>query len=529
MKSSIILSLALCLAAFSANAQSFTSAASGLDRVPGELIVKFKDPARLGAAIDQQTGQVLSLDSAAIRLILGSEAVSSIDYLFEPSIAPELLSRSSAAGIEPQSYLKPVMRVFYNGDINLRQEINRLEQHPAVDYAEPNFIVNISDMQPVSPALTESEAMEWVKSHVSKTTKMEGVTPNDPLYAGQTNTSLTKIDEVWNQTTGNGQTLIAILDTGVDKDHPDLADNIWYNQAEVDGIEGYDDDGNGYIDDMFGWDFINEDNLPLDDNSHGTHVAGIAAAVGNNGIGITGAIWDAKIMSVKVFQSSGRGDVATIARGIEYAANNGAHLLNMSFGTYAESVTLRRALEDAYVNAILVASAGNDGRCIGPGIGCAPLYPGAYAFVLGVEDNPKPPGGYTNFDQDGPVFSKYPNLLNYEVTSPGTSIMSTIPGGGYRAYTGTSMSAPLLAGAMALYNETKPGDSKELMFGNLINTSGTYFNLEGAIAIEPRPDLKVITAEIIDTLNSQNGDYQADVGETIQIKPTIKNYWGTIK
>ena len=129
--------------------------------------------------------------------------------------------------------------------------------------------------------------------------------------------------------------------------------------------EDYDDDGNGFVDDIE-VDFINIDNAPLDDNMHGTHVAGIAGAVGNNGIGIAGAAWDVKLMPIKVFQSTGQGNSVTISEGIEYAYYNGATVINMSFSSSNESLTMRLALENAYATAILVAASGNYGIEIGP-------------------------------------------------------------------------------------------------------------------------------------------------------------------
>ena len=255
---------------------------------------------------------------------------------------------------------------------------------------------------------------------------------------------------------------------------------------------------------------------------HGTHVAGIAGAVGNNGIGIAGAAWNVKLMHIKVFQSTGQGNTTTIADGIEYASSNGATIINMSFGSYAESSTLRLALENAYATSVLVAAAGNDKVAIGPCSVCLPFYPAAYPYVLGVEDN----ANYSNYDQDGPIFSGYDNFLNYELTAPGTGIMSTIPGGGYNTLTGTSMSAPLVAGAMALYYQIKPDDSKELLFGNLINTSSTYIDFLAAIEIVPTPKLAVLSTIERDTINSQNGNGFFEPGETIEILPLIKNYWG---
>ena len=153
--------------------------------------------------------------------------------------------------------------------------------------------------------ITEEEASKISKSNSSSST----IGVNDPLYSSQTNITTVNIDDVWEQyTTGDGSQVIAILDTGGDYTHPDLEANTWINTEELNGIEGYDDDGNGYVDDIRGWDFHHQTNTPLDDNMHGTHVAGVAGAVGNNGRGIAGAAWDVKLMHIKVFQASGVGD-----------------------------------------------------------------------------------------------------------------------------------------------------------------------------------------------------------------------------
>ena len=208
----------------------------------------------------------------------------------------------------------------------------------------------------------------------------------------------------------------------------------------------------------------------------------------------------------------------------------------MSFGSLAESSTLKLALETAYNSSILVAAAGNDRLPIGPcpvPIICLPFYPAAYNYVLGIEDRPRPPSGYTNWDQDGPIVSYYANLLNYELAAPGTGIMSTVPNGGYATLTGTSMATPLVAGALALYAELKPDDSKELMFANLINTSENpatpypgFVDFLSAIEVEPTPKLALISSVQRDTINSQNGNGFWEPGETIEILPLIKNYWG---
>jgi len=450
-----------------------------------------------------------------------------------------------------QEFERPSLHNIYK--LKIQQEyqifeaIEELKQDPNVLYAEPNYILSITNDKAVSPPLTESELKQFsiFNSQFSiphnplptpATPPPPRSIPNDPLYSQQWGIPATNIDDVWDSVAGADSTqVIGILDTGVDWLHPDLANKIWVNTDEIPG-NGIDDDGNGKIDDVRGWDFINNDNNPQDDNSHGTHCAGIAAAETNNGIGISGVSPGARIMPIKVFQSSGQGDVATIAQGITYAANNGATVLSMSFGTYAESLTMKSALANAYATAVLVAAGGNDGLCIGPekcsdGRWGRPVYPGSYSFVLGVEATKQSPDAcgmracFSNYDQDGPVFSAYPDLLNYELKAPGQEIISCVPGGNYRLYSGTSMATPLVAGAVSLYRTLKPGESTEMLFGNLINSMGDHLDLEAALNIVPTPVLNMVTYEIADTLDGDRDD-RVDAGETIEFRVTVRNTWG---
>ncbi|TXD49020.1 S8 family serine peptidase [Polaribacter sp. IC063] len=483
--------------------------------VPSKIIVKLKDN------VDTKTtynAKGKGISKVNIGQLLGIESkVKSTTILFTEkailkSVARKKQKRTDYRVPNPGT-LKNIFLVDLNSKTeNIQEILATLNKNEKVEYAEPDFNYDVNDFT------IDSEII-----YPKKETTNNAVTPNDPLYSEQTNIAAVKIDKVWDAYgTGDGSQTIAILDTGIDYTHPDLAENIWINEAELNGVEGFDDDGNGYIDDIRGWDFINVDNAPLDDNMHGTHVAGIAGAVGGNGIGIAGAVWNVKLMPIKVFQSNGVGNASTIAEGVTYASENGATILNMSFGSYAESFTLRNALENAYATSVLVASAGNDGVCIGPGPFCAPSYPGAYTFVIGVQDA----AGYSNNDQDGPIFSKYDNLLNYETTAPGTAIMSAVPNGGYRKLTGTSMSSPLLAGGVALCLQQNPDDSKELLFGNLINTAATFVDIEAAITVVPEPELRVLSALVLDTINGQNGNDFIEPNETIEIFPLVKNYWG---
>lgn len=503
---------------------------------PGELIIKLKDEVnaklkyssagKTTSSLDLKAFLDIDADFEKVSVMFSEKSIKkSLDNkkkMMQKAAMKKSVNPNDGSIAKLPVSLKNIFKVKLKNTQDPSQVLKLIEdvkQNPDVEFAEPNYRFSINDFTIDSEILTEED----LKSIKREEKASSSLVPNDALYSQQTNISDVNIDKVWESgTTGDGSQVIAILDTGVDYNHPDLKDNIWINEAELNGVEGFDDDGNGYVDDIYGWDFINLDAKPLDDNMHGTHVAGIAGAAGNNELGIAGAAWNVKLMPVKVFQSNGVGNASTIAEGIEYAANNGATVINMSFGTYAESLTMKAALDNAYATAVLVASAGNDGRCIGPGIGCVPSYPAAYTFVLGVEDA----APYSNFDQDGPIYSGYSNLLNYEVKAPGTGILSTVPNGGYRNLTGTSMSAPLLAGGIALYLENKPEDSKELIFGNLINTSNTYVDFLEAINVVPTPELKVLSAMTKDTLSGQNGNGFLEPGEIIDIFPLVKNYWG---
>jgi len=510
---------------------------------PGELIVKLKDNVEAGVTY-AENGKAISSFNVGELLNIDDKVASSEVMFHQKSIEASIANSqrlkavyAAKAAANPNNGYTPkepltMKNVFVvkttDEQENILQLIQQIKDDPSVEYAEPNYNFSIDDFE-VGEIITAEEA-----SKMSTTNSMLPIEVNDPLYSSQSNITTTNIDDVWDQyTTGDGSQVIAILDTGGDYTHPDLEANTWINEAELNGVEGYDDDGNGFVDDIRGWDFINIDNAPLDDNMHGTHVAGIAGAVGNNGIGIAGAAWDVKLMHIKVFQSTGQGNSTNIAAGVEYASNNGATIINMSFGSYAESSTLKLALETAYNSSFLVGAAGNNGAPIGPCLGCAPMYPGAYNYVLGIEDRPRPPFGYTNYDQDGPIYTAYPTLLNYELAAPGTGIMSTVPNGGYATLTGTSMATPLVAGAMALYNQIKPEDSKELIFGNLINTSPNpgssqpgFVDFLAAIEVEPTPELAIISSVQRDTISGQNGNGFWEPGETIEILPLIKNYWG---
>lgn len=280
------------------------------------------------------------------------------------------------------------------------------------------------------------------------TTPSTGVTPfADVPYYGATNEwNLNQINapEAWARGyTGQG-VVVAVIDTGVDLDHPELVDQLWVNAGEIPG-NGIDDDGNGYTDDSYGWDFASNDNWPDDGNGHGTHVAGTIAAA-YNGTGPTGVAWGASIMAVRVLGDNGSGTMSGVAAGIRYAVDNGADIINLSLGG-SYSSTILAAMQYAQSRGVLiVAAAGND-------YGTVPGYParfsGSLSNVLSVGAH-NSSGGIASFSNDVGTSGAV------QVDAPGVSIFSTYVGGRHTLLSGTSMATPHVAALAALALSANP-------------------------------------------------------------------------
>ncbi len=219
--------------------------------------------------------------------------------------------------------------------------------------------------------------------------------------------------EAWGITTGSSDVVIAVIDTGVDYNHPDLSANIWTNPGEIAG-NGIDDDGNGYVDDVRGWDFVDDDNDPIDSNDHGTHVAGTIAAAGNNSTGVTGVSWAAKIMVLRFLDVFGSGTTADAVSAIEYANAKGAHVINNSWEGAGFSQALKDAIDAS--SAVVVCAAGNDGT----DNDSSPHYPASYVSsnIIAV--------AATGQDDNLAYFSNY-GAISVDVAAPGTNIFSCEP------------------------------------------------------------------------------------------------------
>ena len=507
----------------------------------GQVIVKFKTGS--GVRVQKVKGKFKTSAVSAVDRVMNALGVAE---------AEELMPLSGAiTTAKPRRAKAPNGRVVEEPDLSqlyclsfdtakvkhVHEAVEMLKEVSEVEYAEPNYLAFIS----ADGAATDSA------TYVS-----------EPLYSEQWAPAAINLPALWNMSLADAKRpVIAILDTGVDINHPDLKDNIWTNEKEANGSDFEDDDNNGYCDDVHGWDFIHNTAIisdGMDGNGHGTHCAGIAAAVGNNGIGITGANPNAKILPIKVMGDDGTGDVATIVRGIDYAVASGANILSMSLGG-GYSVAEYQALSKAYAAYIpIVAAAGNSGKSIydtrdPSGL----LFPAAYDIVLGVMASGQSGqrASYSNYDPDGPFYTQYANtdrnysqkddtslgeFWNYDLMAPGTGIMSTLPGGKYGKLSGTSMATPLVAGTLSRMLQVKGFDyAKDYgIFGDMAEAKmkGTdVFDAKAAVSYDEsnREVALRLLAITIDDKEFGDGDGNADAGETIAIYPTIRSLWGEAK
>jgi large repetitive protein len=277
-------------------------------------------------------------------------------------------------------------------------------------------------------------------------------------------------DLAWDVATGDPNFLIAVIDGGIDPAHPDLVDNMWTNLPEANGVAGVDDDGNGYIDDVRGWDFVFNDPNPGNGGgapTHGSHVSGTIAGRGNNGIGVTGVVWQAKIIPLRFIDSTGATSNAILA--VQYAVDKGAKLSNNSWGGGAFSQALRDAIFNAGTQGhLFVAAAGNSAG----NSDTAPLYPAAYdpPSILSVA-NINNTGGLSSTSNFG--------LVTVDLGAPGSNVWSAVAGGTYNWLSGTSMASPHVAGAAALLWSQRPTWTWQQIKARLMDTTRPLASIQG--------------------------------------------------
>lgn len=394
----------------------------GQEMVPGELIVQLKGSAEAGLMSNfasEYGGKVI-------------ENIQMPDSVFK-SVGGDMLHMKLPAGID------------------YSEAVAAMKDDPRVSYAEPNLVFTL-------PEIMEGQDQGGEPDPTNPNDlnpKLWGL--NNEGQTGGTAGADVSAKEAWAIQTGdkseNGP-LIAVIDTGIDYSHPDLAANMWTNPGEIPG-DGIDNDNNGVIDDVHGYYPGQDSGDPMDGHSHGTHCAGTIGAVGNNGIGVTGVMQDARLMAVKIFSDSGRTSAVDIVKGINYATQMGADITSNSWGGGGRSEAIKGAFEAS--PALHVIAAGNSGY-----------------------DNDKRDNFPSNYDLDSIVavaatdhndtkagFSQY-GATKVDVGAPGKDVYSTINGGGYASYSGTSMATPHVSGGAGLIMSEYPDASNEEVKARLI-------------------------------------------------------------
>ena len=303
--------------------------------------------------------------------------------------------------------------------LTVLETLNNLVSDPLVAYAEPDYLLS---------AMLSVNDPDYSNQYGLNNTGQNGGTANADI----------SIEAAWDTQTG-ADIIVAVIDSGVDYTHQDLSANMWTNVAEIPGNR-IDDDNNGYVDDVRGWNFSGNNNNPMDDNNHGTHIAGVIGAKSNNGIGVTGINWNVKIMPLKFMYSGGQGRTSSAINALEYAIANGAKISNNSWGGGSYSQALFDAIQAANrAGHLFVAASGNDGS----NNDRTAHYPTSYnlpnIISVGASDNTDSIANFSNFGSQ-----------TVDLLAPGVSVYSTIRNNGYRSMSGTSMATPFVTGVAAL-------------------------------------------------------------------------------
>lgn len=377
-----------------------------------------------------------------------------------------------ATVIKEYSEVKGLQLVKIPANISLKNAILKYKKNSNVIYAEPNYAYAANSI------------------------------PDDTYYDYQWGLSQINASSAWNITTGSHNVIIAVIDSGIDLTHADLKANIWINPREIAG-NGIDDDHNGYIDDVYGWNFIKNNSNVTDDDGHGTHVAGIIAGEGSNSKGITGIMWGATIMPLKFLDSKGNGYVDDAVSAIRYATKMGASIISCSWGGSEYSQALKDVIDTSF--ALVVCAAGNEDR--GTNDDVSPVYPACFTSknIISV--------AATDKNDELASFSDY-GLNSVDVAAPGTSIFSTLPGSHYGYMQGTSMAVPYVTGLAGLIKSLRPDLTALQIKYTILNNVDHISSLAGKVLTGGRINaFKALTNIITDSTapsvssNPKGGSY----------------------
>jgi thermitase len=518
--------------------------------IPGELIVKFRDTAPVGAVAEE-----LSARSQPFADVTDTAALDELNRRHGAARFRRIVRRQGSPTRTTRGRISRALAESLNASDQQQHAAQGAKRRAGA--GQPRYLGNMyrvrlsdpqADVEQLAAAYAGEPNVEYAHpNYLMPTSQAQTRVPDDPLYPEQWAHQRTDIEAAWHHQTGSSEVVIAIVDTGVDYDHEDLSAKIWKDAQGNPGRDFVDVDPTVFTDAGYsvyaGEDYQTPDNEPTDFHSHGTHCAGIAAAATDNATGVAGVAWGSRIMPIRAGFTIGAAgipkgavDTAATVAGIDYAVTNGADVISMSFGGFAKNQALSNALQNAHSHGVvLVAAAGN----MATG---ARSYPAAEDHVISV--------AATAADDTRASYSNFGWWI--DVAAPGgdksadkdTGIVSTVPRtgapfladeSGYNYFNGTSMAAPYVAGVAALvlseYPEATPEDVAARIMATADPPSGQHagmlgagrVNVLGALTSSPAPFLKVSEVEIVELTGNGNGIPESN--ETMGVRVGVSNVW----
>ncbi|OGQ36013.1 MAG: hypothetical protein A3F16_08710 [Deltaproteobacteria bacterium RIFCSPHIGHO2_12_FULL_43_9] len=359
---------------------------------------------------------------------------------------------------------------------------------PVVEYAEPNYRSGEITGWPVSPKMSQEQLSSILtdRLHLSVT--------SDPFFKDQWALLNKKHADInilpaWERSKGNNTIIVAVVDTGVDYLHPDLIENIWINKGEIPG-DGIDNDQNGYIDDIHGYNMLGRNADVMDVDGHGSHVSGTIGALTNNSVGVAGINWNVQIMALRAVPGDGDETDADVIESFMYAARNGARVINCSFGKYESGIAVKDTIDEiGKLGVLVVAAAGNSAENVDK----IPSYPAAFTSTNLITV------AATDSDDSLVWWSNY-GAESVDLAAPGDYIVSTTNKNTYSFYSGTSMATPHVAGSAALLLSINPNLDAEELKDILMKSTTQLDELNGVVKSEGRLNLGAATGLLLESM-----------------------------